>query len=94
MRGVDLERLVEQDTGRYRRVEIAPVGGSQRRRPVVAGRDVEEVGVVPRQVDKAVKAVGLPVAAVGRRVEATAALANEYMPGPSLLSCEAVMVVE
>ena len=69
MRGVDLERLVEQDTGRYRRVEIAPVGGSQRRRPVVAGRDVEEVGVVPRQVDKAVKAVGLPVAAVGRRVE-------------------------
>ena len=24
----------------------------------------------------------------------TGAVANEYMPGPSLLSCEAVMVVE
>ena len=66
---VELQRLVEQDAGAHRRIEVGPLRGVERRRPVVAGRHVEEVGIVPREVQEAVEAVDGLVAAVGRDVK-------------------------
>ena len=55
---------------RNRRIEIGVVADGQRRRPIVAARDVEIDGVAPRKRDEAVDAVGLTLVGVVVRLDA------------------------
>ena len=69
-RRAEVDQLVQQHAGRNRRIEIGVVAAGQRRRPVVAARDVEVYGVAPRERDQSVDAVGLTLVGVIVRLDA------------------------
>src|SRR5690606_18173259 len=56
-KGVEVEYSIKQHTGRHRRIEVRPVFGCERTRPVVPGRYVEIYFVIPTERGKTVQAV-------------------------------------